>query len=222
MEACQGIDATAVAHARAEALVLGYRTKLARYLRRMVGDAEVALDLTQEVFLSAYRMLEADPARELTSGWLYRAATNAGISFLRRRKILRMLPLDREIDGSTWRVDERSAASVDLQAALAQLAPEQSAALLLTSYAGYSSPEAAAILGIDLRCGPAAGLPRDARFENGNEGGYGVTTVQNDCIVAERLAGAIAIGEAGDEERVAYRAHVAACRAMPPRTRRRA
>ncbi|HEY6450938.1 MAG TPA: RNA polymerase sigma factor [Candidatus Cybelea sp.] len=147
VEACQGIDATAIAQARTEALVLEYRTKLARYVRRMVGDGEVALDLTQEVFLSAYRMLQADPARELNAGWLYRAATNAGISFLRRRKILRMLPLDREIDGSTWRVDERSAASVDLQAALARLAPEQSAALLLTSYAGYSSAEAAAILG---------------------------------------------------------------------------
>ena len=75
-----------------------YQTKLARYLRRMVGDAEAALDLTQDVFLSAYRMLQADPARELSAGWLYRAATNAGISFLRRKKILRMLPLDREID----------------------------------------------------------------------------------------------------------------------------
>ena len=127
--------------------MLEYQTKLARYLRRMVGDAEVALDLTQEVFLSAYRMLRADQARELSAGWLYRAATNAGISFLRRKKILRMLPLDREVDRSAWRVDERSAASVDLQAALARLAPEQSAALLLTSYAGYSSSEAAAILG---------------------------------------------------------------------------
>ncbi len=39
-----------------------------------------------------------------------------------------------------------------------------------------------------------------------------MTTVRNDCVVAERLAGAIAIGEAGDEERVAYRAHVADCR----------
>ncbi len=113
----------------------------------MVGDAEVALDLTQDVFFSAYRMLQADPSRELSAGWLYRAATNAGISFLRRRRVLRILPLDREVDRSTWRVDERSAASVDLQAALARLAPEQSAALLLTSYAGYSSSEAAAILG---------------------------------------------------------------------------
>jgi RNA polymerase sigma factor (sigma-70 family) len=147
VEACHRVEATAIAQARAESLVLEYQTKLARYLRRMVGDAEVALDLTQEVFLSAYRMLQADPGRELSAGWLYRAATNAGISFLRRKKILRILPLDRELDRTTWRMDERSAASVDLQAALARLAPQQSAALLLTSYAGYSSSEAAAILG---------------------------------------------------------------------------
>ncbi len=145
-------DATAIARARAESLVLEYQVKLARYLRRMVGDAEVALDLTQDVFLSAYRMLQADPQRELTSGWLYRAATNAAISFLRRKKVLRMLPLDRDVDRPStmlrsWRVDEQSAASVDLQAALAQLPTQQSAALLLTSYVGYSSAEAAQILG---------------------------------------------------------------------------
>jgi RNA polymerase sigma-70 factor, ECF subfamily len=137
----------AVARARAESLVLEYQVKLTRYLRRMVGDAEVALDLSQDVFLSAFRMLQADPQRELTAGWLYRAATNAAISFLRRKKVLRMLPLDRDVDRSAWRVDERSAASVDLQTALAQLPPQQSAALLLTSYVGYSSAEAAELLG---------------------------------------------------------------------------
>ncbi|MGC1381273.1 MAG: RNA polymerase sigma factor [Candidatus Baltobacteraceae bacterium] len=146
-ETCVGADATAAAQARAEAMVLQYQTKLARYLRRMVGDAEVAIDLTQDVFLSAYRMLQADPNRTLTAGWLYRAATNGAISYMRRRKILRMVPLDRELDRSEWRIDERSAASVDLQSALARLPAEQSAALLLTSYAGYSSSEAAAILG---------------------------------------------------------------------------
>jgi RNA polymerase sigma-70 factor (ECF subfamily) len=113
----------------------------------MVGDSEVALDLTQDVFLSAFRKLQADPARELTAGWLYRAATNSAISFLRRKKILRMLPLDREVDRTAWRVDERSASSVDLQTALARLPAQQSAALLLTSYVGYSSAEAAEILG---------------------------------------------------------------------------
>jgi RNA polymerase sigma-70 factor (ECF subfamily) len=147
VEVRREVDAAAAARARVESLVIEYQTKLARYVRRLVGDAEAAFDLTQDVFFAAYRMLQADPARELNAGWLYRAATNASISFLRRKKILRMLPLDREIDRGTWRVDERSTASLDLQAALGRLAPEQSAALLLTSYAGYSSAEAAAILG---------------------------------------------------------------------------
>jgi RNA polymerase sigma-70 factor (ECF subfamily) len=138
---------TAVAQNRVEALVIEHQTKLARYLRRMVGDAETALDLSQDVFLSAYRMLCAEPTRELRVGWLYRAATNAAISFMRRRKILHVLSLDRDLDGSSWRIDERGAASIDLQAALGRLPSEQSAALLMTSYAGYSSAEAAQVLG---------------------------------------------------------------------------
>jgi len=145
--ACVAEDRTAAAQARTEAMVSQYQTQVARYLRRMVGDAEVALDLSQEVFLSAFRMLAADPARELTAGWLYRAATNRAISHLRRTKILRMVQLDRDLDLQHWRIDERSAASVDLQAAVARLPADQAAALLLTSYAGYASAEAAEILG---------------------------------------------------------------------------
>jgi RNA polymerase sigma factor (sigma-70 family) len=143
----QLIHQSAAAQARVDALVREYQTKIARYVRRMIGDAEAAMDVTQDVFLAAYRMLRDDPQRDLTAGWLYRASTNASISFLRRRKILRMLPLDRDVDRGGWRIDERSAASVDLQTALRRLPPEQSAAVLLTAYAGYSSQEAAAMLG---------------------------------------------------------------------------
>jgi RNA polymerase sigma factor (sigma-70 family) len=143
----QLVQRTAAAQARVDVLVREYQTKIVRYVRRMIGDAEAAMDVTQDVFLAAYRMLQAEPQRELTAGWLYRASTNAAISYLRRRKILRMLPLDRDIDGGDWRIDERSAASVDLQTALGRLPPEQSAAVLLTTYAGYSSQEAAAMLG---------------------------------------------------------------------------
>ena len=141
-------DDGARAQARVEVMVREYHTKLARYLRRMVGDSEASLDLSQDVFLAAFRMLKAQPERELTAGWLYRAATNGAISYLRRRKLVRMLPLDREVDRTSWRIDERSAASVDLQAALDRLPGDQSAAVLLTSYAGYSSKEAADMLGI--------------------------------------------------------------------------
>ena len=135
------------AQVRVEMLAREYQTKLARYLRRMVGDSEVALDLTQDVFLAAFRTLQGDPERPLTAGWLYKTATNSAISFLRRKKIIRMLPLDRDHDVRSWRIDEQSAASLDLQAAINRLPADQSAAVLLTSYAGYSSQEAAAILG---------------------------------------------------------------------------
>lgn len=140
-------QSTTIAQSRIEALVRDYQTKLARYVRRMVGDNEVALDVTQDVFLAAYRTLQADPNRPLTAGWLYKTATNSAISFLRRKKIVMMVSLEREHDQSGWRIDERSAASVDLQAAMKKLPHDQASAVLLTTYAGYSSQEAAAMLG---------------------------------------------------------------------------
>lgn len=135
------------AHARVETLVREHQTKLARYVRRMVGDADVALDIVQDVFFAAYRTLQADPSRPLTAGWLYKTATNTAISFLRRKKILRFTPLERDHDVRSLRIDERSAASLDLQAAMQRLPTDQAAAIMLTSYAGYSSAEAASILG---------------------------------------------------------------------------
>ncbi|HEY0798253.1 MAG TPA: sigma-70 family RNA polymerase sigma factor [Candidatus Baltobacteraceae bacterium] len=115
-------------------------------MRRFVDDRDLALDLVQDVFLAAHRVLRADASRPLTAGWLYKAATNVSISHLRRRKRRgASLPLSEM--GSAFSLDESSAASLDLQRALAHLAPEQVACVMLTAYAGYSSAEAALILG---------------------------------------------------------------------------
>lgn len=137
-----------VAHVRVESLVREHQTKIARYIRRMVSDPDVALDITQDVFFAAYRTLKADPERPLSAGWLYKTATNNAISFLRRKKILRFTPLERDADLKGLRIDERSAASIDLQMAMHQLPGDQAAAVMLTSYAGYSSQEAATMLGV--------------------------------------------------------------------------
>lgn len=147
MEQVYLVAGVSAAHSRVEGLVREHQTKLARYVRRMVGDADVALDIAQDVFFSAYRTLQKEPERPLTAGWLYKTATNTAISYLRRKKILRFMSLDRDHEVHSLRIDERSAASVDLQAAMRRLPAEQAAAIMLTSYAGYSSQEAAAILG---------------------------------------------------------------------------
>jgi RNA polymerase sigma-70 factor (ECF subfamily) len=142
-----GVDKGIEADARLERLVGDHQTKLSRYLRRFVSDRELALDLTQDVFLAAHRVLRADPTRPLTGGWLYKTATNHAISYLRKRKRRgETLPLEEA--GSAFRLDEVSAQAIDLQAALAALAPEQLACVMLTTYAGYTSDEAGLMLGL--------------------------------------------------------------------------
>ena len=141
-----GVDRSLDAEARIERLVGDHQTKLARYVRRFVNDADLALDVVQDVFFSAYKMLRADPTRPLTAGWLYKTATNHSITYL-RKKTRRGETLPLEEASSAFRTDECSAVSLDLQAALASLGEEQLACVMLTSYAGYSSAEAALILG---------------------------------------------------------------------------
>jgi RNA polymerase sigma factor (sigma-70 family) len=78
---------------------------------------------------------------------LYKTATNLAISYLRRRK-RRGVAVPLSEMSAAFCLDESSAASLDLQRALARLAPEQLACVMLTAYAGYSSAETALVLGI--------------------------------------------------------------------------
>ncbi len=141
-----GLNRDLDAEARIDRLVADHQTKLVRFVRRFVSDSDVALDLVQDVFFAAYRMLRADSSRPLTAGWLYKTATNRAISHLRKQKRRgETQPLDDV--ACAFRSDERTATSLDLQRALASLGEEQLACVMLTSYAGYSSAEAALILG---------------------------------------------------------------------------
>lgn len=142
-----GIDRALEAQMRVERLVLEHETKLARFVRRFVGERDASLDLVQEVFFAAYRVLKEDPARPLTAGWLYKAAANRAISYLRRRKRAAETAPVGEV-AAAFRLDERSALCLDLQNALARLAPEQLECVMLTAYAGYSSQETSLLLGI--------------------------------------------------------------------------
>lgn len=141
-----GLDRSLDADARVERLVFDHQEKLARYVRRFIPQTDVALDVVQDVFLGAYKMLRADPTRPLSAGWLYKTATNHAISYLRKAKRRgETLTLDAV---SAFRSEERSESSLDLQAALGALGGEQLECVMLTAYAGYSSSEAGLILGI--------------------------------------------------------------------------
>jgi len=67
-------------------LVRRHQRPIINFLYRMVGDFELALDLSQDVFVRVYGSLgRFDPRYRFTT-WLYRIASNCAIDHLRRRR----------------------------------------------------------------------------------------------------------------------------------------
>src|SRR5215211_3492273 len=74
-------------------IVAHFQVPLSRYLWRIVGDAELAADLTQDTMLELFESLGRVEVRQVRA-WLYQAATNNALSALRRRRRFAWLPLD--------------------------------------------------------------------------------------------------------------------------------
>ncbi len=67
-------------------LVTKYKDVLANYLRMMVGDYDIAIDLCQETFLRVYKNIGRYSNIYQFSTWLYRIATNLAIDEMRFRR----------------------------------------------------------------------------------------------------------------------------------------
>jgi RNA polymerase sigma-70 factor (ECF subfamily) len=88
-----------------ETLMRRYEREIYSYLRRYIGNAEMAEDAFQGTFLQVHlKCHQFDPARRFRP-WLYAIATNQAIDVQRRNKRHRMVSLDRS---STGDKDERS------------------------------------------------------------------------------------------------------------------
>jgi RNA polymerase sigma-70 factor (ECF subfamily) len=72
-----------------------FQTPLTNFVYRLVGNREQAYDLTQDVFVKAYRALAAGTTIQAAalSSWLYRIASNTATDALRRRRLINWLPL---------------------------------------------------------------------------------------------------------------------------------
>ncbi|HKB71796.1 MAG TPA: sigma-70 family RNA polymerase sigma factor [Thermoanaerobaculia bacterium] len=68
-------------------LVRRYQSRLVAHLSRVVGSREEALDLSQEILLKVFQALPRYNAEYKFSTWIFRIASNAGIDFLRKRRI---------------------------------------------------------------------------------------------------------------------------------------
>jgi len=77
-----------------EELVEKYQHRLVAVLHHLVGNAEEAEDLAQEVFLRVYRARQKYRARAKFSTWLFTIANNLASNALRSRKRKPQVPLD--------------------------------------------------------------------------------------------------------------------------------
>lgn len=143
-----------------EVLVERHQDRLVRLCERLLQDREAALDATQEVFLKAFRKAGSlEPRGELYT-WLYRVATNHCLNRLRRRRIVRFLPLFGESEerprppepvAETPGPEEALTARrrwQETRRAMARLPDSQRAVLVLAKWEGLSAREIAATLGI--------------------------------------------------------------------------
>jgi RNA polymerase sigma factor (sigma-70 family) len=148
-------DADLVARARSgdaiafERLFEKYHAPILNYLHRMVGDRALAEDLTQDSFVKAYRALGNTRPDLAFKAWLYRIATNTAISHLRRKKLIRWVPILGTQDYASNESIERTVGRQhDVEVALKQLPTHYAAVLVLRHYEGLSLAETADALGI--------------------------------------------------------------------------
>ena len=147
-----------------EELILKHEKIVYNLALRMMNHSEDAMDISQEVFLKAYRSLSNFDERSAFSTWLYRITHNTCIDEIRKRKGKQTYSLEEDLeseDGSMQRQvadDEdtpeeslmRKEQKSEILRALDTLSEEHKAAIILRDVKGMSYEEIAEILELTL------------------------------------------------------------------------
>jgi RNA polymerase sigma-70 factor (ECF subfamily) len=159
-------------------LVRRHRDRLWAVALRTTSDPDDAADAVQDALVSAFRNASSYRGDAAVTTWLHRIVVNACLDRARRRKVRPTTPLPDDLTDRPDTADPRdrqdeALVSLDVQAALATLPPDQRAALVLVDVLGHSVDDAAAILEcppgtVKSRCfrGRARLLPQLAHLRN--------------------------------------------------------
>jgi RNA polymerase sigma-70 factor (ECF subfamily) len=135
-----------------EAFVHQFERAILNYLWRMTGDESSAYDLTQEVFLRAWRHFATIRRYEQPHSWLYRVASNLALTLMstRRRLATPLSDLGALANDAPGASDpaQRFAESEFVQEILLRLPPRRRAALVLREVYGLNTAEVGEALGM--------------------------------------------------------------------------
>ena len=123
--------------------------------RRITGNQADADDAAQDAMIAIVRAIGRFDDRARFSTWAYRVAVNASLDELRRRRrrpgLAGYVPDDaRTTGGAAGPAPESAVARVDVDAALAHLAPEFRAAVVLRDLCQLDYAEIAEVLDVPI------------------------------------------------------------------------
>src|SRR3954466_13884249 len=137
-----------------EAALRGLWTRHAPHIdmvvRRLVGgDADLAADVAQEVWIQIFRALPSYRGDAQFSTWAHRIAVNRTLNALRKTRRLSTIETEVTEDPASVEPDhERSFVAESIDEAAAKLSPGARAVFMLHDVEGYTHEEIAVELGI--------------------------------------------------------------------------
>jgi len=138
-----------------ELLVHRYQRRITGFLAQIVGDLEVARELTQETFLRVWNAIGRFDNTYRFSTWIFRIAHNLGVDHLRRRRVPTSSLQVEDREGREVQRDledrgrdplghlENRELAVVLRSSIRDLRPEYRDLVLLRHFAGLSYREIA-------------------------------------------------------------------------------
>ncbi|HLA14565.1 MAG TPA: RNA polymerase sigma factor [Gemmatimonadaceae bacterium] len=118
-------------------------------VRRLCGDAELAADISQEVWMQIFRALPGYRGESQFGTWAHRIAVNRTLNALRKIRRIAKLEVDIEDDSATVEPDtDRTFIAESIEQAMTRLSPGARAVFVLHDIEGYTHGEIGAELGI--------------------------------------------------------------------------
>lgn len=137
-----------------------YQAPVFRFVLRMLGSVHDAEDVTQEVFIKAFRKIDLLQESRYFSSWLFRIARNESLNYIERKKPKELESLDAQLERTDNRAEipampgtpgpdrqtENTELQRHLQTALLELPELLRSAFVLGVIEGYSYVEVAEMM----------------------------------------------------------------------------
>ena len=138
---CQEGDAGAM-----EKVYIAYKSSIFKLTYRFTGDSSLAEDLLQDIFIKIFTSIKKLRSPDAFNSWLYRIAVNTCMSFARKKKRIKEVPLLKEIEDADFIEDGENHVRQQIVQAMDILPPKQKIVFQLHDVQGFTSAEIARIM----------------------------------------------------------------------------